>query len=319
MRIMNAEESCSCCAPEGALLGGRRTFWESVSWSPAKLALAGNLVLAILCWAAAFPVIKVALRDYSAFNLAGFRFLITAVALAGFALVARIRMPALADMPRIFLAGLTGVAGYHMALNFGQKTVTAGAASFITSTTPVITAIFACFLLRERLRWLTVAGLGLSLTGTALIAVAENKSFGLNTGALAVLGAALFQSLYFIVQKPLLKKYTALEVVSYSVWAGCLGFLLFTPGIARDLSGASLQGNLCVVFLALFPGLIGFVCWSRIMSQMPASKAVSFLYLNPIIASLISWVWLSEIPSHFTFAGGLLALGGVVLVNSGKR
>jgi drug/metabolite transporter (DMT)-like permease len=53
---------------------------------------------------------------------------------------------------------------------------------------------------------------------------------------------------------------------------------------------------------------------------MPASRAVSFLYLIPVMAYLIAWVWLGEVPAALSVVGGGVALSGVVIVNTlGRR
>jgi drug/metabolite transporter (DMT)-like permease len=49
---------------------------------------------------------------------------------------------------------------------------------------------------------------------------------------------------------------------------------------------------------------------------MPVSRAASFLYLLPPVATLISFVWLKELPALSALLGGFLALSGVVIVNT---
>jgi drug/metabolite transporter (DMT)-like permease len=51
---------------------------------------------------------------------------------------------------------------------------------------------------------------------------------------------------------------------------------------------------------------------------MNVSRAVSFLYLVPVLAVVIAWLWLGEVPGWLAMLGGVLVVGGVVLVNASK-
>ncbi|GAH74107.1 unnamed protein product, partial [marine sediment metagenome] len=49
--------------------------------------------------------------------------------------------------------------------------------------------------------------------------------------------------------------------------------------------------------------------------RIPASLAASYLYLSPVLAILIAWIWLGEMPFFLSLMGGVLALVGVIIVN----
>jgi drug/metabolite transporter (DMT)-like permease len=173
--------------------------------------------------------------------------------------------------------------------------------------------------LGERLhRWGWI-GMLIGFVGVAVIAFSGVSGFRLDPRALIVLCAALAQSLYFVGQKPLLTRYRAIEFTTYAVWIGACLLLVFLPGLPQQVRAAPISATLAVVYLGIFPGAIGYVCWAYALTHIPASRAASFLYMVPLLALGIAWVWLGELPPVLALAGGVLVLAGVMVVNSRGR
>ena len=275
--------------------------------------------ITLLFWSSAFAGIRAALADYSPKHLVLFRFLVASVVLAGYAVLTRMRLPDKRDLPAILLLGFLGITIYHVALAYGQVTVTAGAASLLIASGPIFTVFLATAFLSERLRIWGWLGIVLSFIGVSLIALGEGKGVKFDPGAFLILLSAFSTSLYFVIQKPYLRKYKALELTAYSIWAGTLFMLVFLPGLAHAVSKSSLHGTLTVVYLGIFPAALAYVAWTYVLSRIPASNAVSFLYINPALAIFVAWLWLGEVPTVLSLVGGVLAILGVVLVNTKGR
>jgi drug/metabolite transporter (DMT)-like permease len=286
------------------LRAARAARWQT------PLALATTIVL----WASAFVGIRAALPAYSPLHLAALRFLVAALAIGIIALAMRVRLPARADLGRIALCGLLGIAGYNIALNMGELEVSAGVASLLVNTGPVWTALLAQLLLGERLRPAGWLGIGIAFSGAAIIALGGGAQLGLSRGALLVLLAAVLLSLYSVVQKPLLKRYRPVEVTTYSILAGALMLLPFAGGLPEVVAAAPLAPTLAAIFLGVGPAALAYVAWSVVLSHMPAGRAAAFLYLVPPVVIAMAWLWLGELPSLAALGGGALALAGVSVV-----
>ncbi len=283
----------------------------------------GRVVVAagvtLVLWASAFAGIRAGLEDYAPGQLAVLRFAVASLVLVAYAAKTRMRLPDRRDWAGIALTGFLGITVYHLALNYGEVTVGAGPASFLVNAAPVITALLAALALGERLSPWGWAGIIVSFVGVTLIALGEGERMILEPGVLLILGAALATSVYFILQKRYLVRYSALPLTTYAIWAGTLFMLPFAGGLPRAVSEASLGATLAVVYLGVFPAAIAYVTWSYVLSRMPAGRASSFLFLSPPLATVIAWAWLGEAPAAMSLVGGGLALVGVVLVNTRRR
>lgn len=274
------------------------------------------LLCALCLWASAFAGIRAGLAAYSPGHVALLRFLVASAVLAAHALLTRMRPPAWGDLGHIALAGFLGITVYHVALTFGEVSVTAGAASLLVASVPIITAILSTAFLGERLSRWGWGGTLISFGGVALIVVGEGQGVRFEPGALLIVLAALGTGSYFVLQKPLLRRYSALQLVTWCIWVGTGCMLVFLPGLGVAVRTAAPAATLAIIYMGIFPAALAYVLWSYALSKAPASIVSSFIYVSPVLATLIAWVWLGEVPGILSVAGGVVVLAGVVVVNT---
>ncbi|HEY3683296.1 MAG TPA: DMT family transporter [Streptosporangiaceae bacterium] len=278
--------------------------------SRSVLALAATVVL----WASAFAAIRVALPGYGVAGLSFARLAVASAALAVAAPLLKVRLPRARDLPLIALCGATGMSAYQALLNWGEVHVPAGTASLLIATAPVFSVAFAAGFLGERLSRVKVLGSAVAVAGAAVIALAGGDA-RYSGGAWLVLAAAVVQGAYHTATKPLLRRYTGLEVACYAMWSGTLFLLPLAPDAVRAAVHAPPQATLAAVFLGLLPSAVGFVTWGYAVARLTVTAATAALYLVPPVTLLVAYVWLGEVPAPVALLGGLISIGGVVLIN----
>jgi drug/metabolite transporter (DMT)-like permease len=270
----------------------------------------------LVLWASAFVGIRVALPGFGVAGLSLGRLLVASLALAAAAPFLGVRRPAGSDLLCIVGCGLTGMTAYQLLLNSGERTVSAGTASLLVNTGPLFAALFAFGLLREPLTALGWVGIGLGFTGATVMTLAQGSGLRPNADALLILGAAVTQALFFVLQKALLKRYRGFEVTCYSMWSGTVLALPLLPGLAADLPHAGAEPATALVFLGLGPSALGFVTWAYAQTRVPVATAANALYLVPFLAIGIGWAAFSESVRPAALAGGVIALVGVAVGRS---
>lgn len=272
----------------------------------------------IIFWASAFPGIRIGLESYAPASLALLRFLIASAVIGIYAIRVRLPLPPLTDIPRLTALGFLGFTVYHIGLSWGETEVPAGTASFIISSETIYMVILASLFLNEATNRTIWAGIITSFVGIALISFSDGGSFTFNPMASLILAAAISKAIFSIWQKPLLKQYGALPVVAYTMWLGTALMLPFSPQLVADIQTASTDSTVAIIYMGIFPGAIAYFGWGYMLSRLPASVAGSLIYLIPVLATLLAWVWLGEVPSITAFVGGALVLVGVLVVNRGR-
>lgn len=275
--------------------------------------------ITVVSWASAFVAIRVALRSFPAEEIAWLRFLAASSVLGVIAVVTRMPRPAVRDLGRIAGLGLIGHALYNLALARGQTQVPAATASFIIASAPIWMVLFSVALRHERPKLAPIVGMLVSFSGVALIALGRAGHLVLDWPALIVVAAAAMQAAYSVGQRPLLARYSALQVSTFTVFAGLLWLSPFAPSALRHLAERPLKHGAAALFLGVVPTAVGYSTWAMALKHLAPSAAGAFLYLVPGVVLLMAWLILGELPAVLAAAGGLLVVVGVVVVQRATR
>ncbi len=278
------------------------------------------LVFAVILWASAFVGIRAGLQGYTPGGLGLLRMLVASLVMGILCLFLKNPTPiSLRDKIAITLLGMFAIGCYNITLNYGEMEVPSGVASFIVSQSPVLTILFTSLFLREKITGYIVIGMSVSLIGLAILLLTGDQPFTFQMGFLYLLAATGLSAAYSILQKYFLRHYSAMHVTAYIIWGATLLLLIYLPEMRDSLKTASMAATSSVVYLGVFPAAVGYLAWSFGLRDLSISQAVNFLYLIPLAATLIGWIWLGEVLTWLSFSGGVIVLAGVWLTHHADK
>jgi drug/metabolite transporter (DMT)-like permease len=194
------------------------------------------------------------------------------------------------------------------------------ASTFLTSTQPIFTAFFGSLILKERVNtksWLMICG---ALAGMALITMDRPMEGALFGNMLAVAGAIL-AALYSLASRKLrqstpLIPFMMVVHASGTIFLGLLVWLFDIP-----LSGFELKTWFGLILLAFLPTAIGHTLLTFSIGFLPAFVVSSSLLGEPVGATILGAVFLSEMPGLQTIIGAAIiaiSILGIVVIGSAK-
>ncbi len=279
------------------------------------------LFLTIIFWGSSFPLITYSLNFLSPIELAFSRFFLPA-SLSFFYVCFTKTIVNREDIINFVIAGLLGIFGFALFINLGQKTLSAGAGSFIVNCNPLITSMIGFFFLKQKLKGYFWIGILICVLGIFIISLENYDKYSFDIGTIYLLIAALFISLYFHLVKPLVNKYGAMTTFSYTIIFGTLPMLFWCKDSYRSLIGGGFELQLSIVWLTLIATLIPYYTWTYSVGYFGANKASFYLFLIPLVSIFVDLLIFNKIPNFFTIIGGGLIITsvlGVLFLNYKKK
>ena len=271
-------------------------------------------------WGGMYVVSKVVLDIIPPFSLVSLRLLLGALTLAIVLIIRRFPTITRNQFWQVVGVGFVGY-GISLSLQFlGTKLSTAANGSLVTSATPAFVLIFAWILLRERITPVRLIALLLATLG--VVAVIDPRSAQLNPdlflGNLLLLGAALTWALYSVLVR---KATQALDVLPFSLIAFLGGLPVARPASAWELKttgvgeiSTGIVGG--VLFLGIISTALAMVLWNSAFALVDANLASLTFFAQPVVGTLLGWLFLGEEITPLFLFGGLLIGVGLVISSS---
>lgn len=288
--------------------------------------LALKLVATALFWGGTFTAGKLLAETMPLMAAAFGRFLVAAVLLVWVAWRWEGGLPRLDrwQLATTAALGLTGIFLYNLFFFGALARIPAGRTALFVCLNPIVTAVLASVVFRERLgarRWL---GIAVALLGAAIVitrgdpadAIADvGRSFGAGEGIMCL--AVLTWAVYTLISRKAMQSLSPIAATTYATLWG-LGFL--AVGAIGELgsirwSGLGWQAWASILYLGAFGTVVAFIWYYEGIRAIGPSRAAVFTNLVPAFGVLLSAILLGEDILASMVIGGVVSAIGVSLTN----
>lgn len=284
------------------------------------------LTALVLIWGFNFSAAKFALGDFAPLAFNGIRFILASafmflfMKLSGHSTLFLERR----YWPTVIGLGLLGHVFYQVMFIFGLDLTMAGNASLMLSMSPVFITLISVAARQERVGWAAWVGVILSFVGVALVVRGGAKvvAFGADTvrGDLMILAASAAWAAYTVGSAPLVRRFGALPVTAATMWVGSFGLVLVSiPSfVSQPWSSVSAVAWAAVIYSGIFAIGSAYLLWYFIIRRLGSTRTGVYSNAIPIVALLIAWLTLGEIPTWLQGIGAVGIVGGALLARVGK-
>ena len=229
---------------------------------------------------------------------------------------ARRSWPSLDGRRRLLLLGSGVALALHFATWIASLSYTSVASSvLLVNTAPLFAVVLSRLFLHERPSRVVRVAIPVALAGAAMIALGDwtGSPGSLLGNALAVAGAVTLAA-YQVIGRGL-RDALPLSAYVLAVWGtAALALAALGRSFGVLLGGYPPRTWLVFVALAVVPTIGGHGLVNKSLRSLPAPTVGLFLLGEPVLASLLAWLLLGEVPGPWTLAGGAVVLGALGLV-----
>jgi drug/metabolite transporter (DMT)-like permease len=275
-------------------------------------------------WSLQFTCVKLVQDQVGAFSTVFLPMTIATLFMAPFVYrdAKRNKNRRLADVKIFFLLALLGQFPAQVLTTIGTQQSTASNAAIINLTLPVVSALLAVVLLKERmnsLRWFSflIAFAGVLLCSSKEIFGADFSSRYL-LGNLLVFSGVAGSGIYNTLCKKIAVHYTEMEMLFYTYVFLLLLMVPFVfyyePGVIKSIPSFRGQTIMGLILLTVFHNFLSMLLFFKALKKLEAIQVALSNFLIAFFGLPIAVFVLGETLSWLAVIGGLLVLTSTMLI-----
>lgn len=233
------------------------------------------------------------------------------------------RNPSSRDWIKFTVAGVGGQVLAQLGMTWGISKSLASNGAILNLLIPVISAVLASLMLKERLTLLRIGSLAIGLAGVVLLSVGDFRhasfaSMRFLVGNLLIFGGCLGSSFYNVYCKGLMRSFSEIEILIFSYITACLAsvplLVWVEPFHFRSLKTLDAKGIAAFLFLALFMYGASMLLFFKALQHLDVTTASMSLYLVPVFGVALAAILLGERLNPLAILGAAIVLISTLLV-----
>ena len=224
------------------------------------------------------------------------------------------------DVPRFLICALTGIVINQIFFIKGLSLTSTIHTSLLSLGTPIFITIIAAWILHEKFTLLKAIGLAMGIGGASLlILMKDHQPTGANIllGDVYVLINAISYAFYLVLVRPLMQKYSPVQVLRWVFTIGAFGIIPFGMPQFIQVNWGAFQATQIIAlgYVTVFTTFFAYLFTVYSISTIGPSATGVFTYTQPVFAAIIAILFAGEQLDGTKIIAGLLIFLGVYLTN----
>lgn len=283
------------------------------------------LALASICiiWGVTWVVSRhaILLGNFPPLQLTSTRQFFAGLCFCGFFFIKGQGLPPKKDWPKLTILSLLMFVGSNGLSTIGVKSIGSGLGSILAALTSLWLAVLGYFILKQKINKTTVIGLMLGFVGLLVVFYEHLYQFADADFTLGII-LSIVATFTWSIGTIYTVKHSLKGNAYYNVGWQMLISSVFLFGLSFfdkrvPYSQVNYMGWIDLAILVIGGSIITFIAYMYLLKRLPAAQVSIFVYVNPIIAMIISSrIFPDEKITPTLGIGAAITLLGVYLVNS---
>ena len=283
-----------------------------------------GIMIAMTVWSCSFLFTQEALKSFNPITVVTLRIGLATAVLGLYGWMAgRLQKPRKQDVWLFLVGGAFQPFCYFICETYGLSMTSATVTSVVIATIPLFAPLVAWALLRERVTWMNMVGIVVSMAGVMMLVVEKGDINVSVAGLLVLMGAVMSAAMYSTILRKIPSDYTNVSIV---FWVHASSLIFFIPTfLILDLKNWGSQpimpmSVISIVVLAVLASVVSFVLFCYVVRRIGVARANAFNNVIPAITALAVWMIYGETIELMKWVGIVIVIVGLFVSQGvGKR